>query len=466
MKLRNSTSLLGVVLLALFGCAQDEGEPRGEPSGTLYTGMTLITGDGRGPIEDAAMLVDEGLIVSVGPSATAEFPLGTETVDLSGRVVMPTLHSLHTHVGYLDEDNTMTAESYSRESIIEDLNRHAYYGVGAVLVLGSDPDDTAFQIREDQRQGRVGGAELYTAGRGITSEGGWPTIIAAIADAPQQVSTEEEAREAVRALAAARVDAVKLWVDDAGGRLQKLAPELYRAVIDEAKKNELLTMAHVFYLEDAKGLVEAGVDGLAHSIRDREVDDELIEMMREQDVFYVPTLSAHQASIAFADEDPWIKETVLTETVAHTVLEELTGEKFVQAQKEGEGLAAAREQVGIAMTNVQKLSEAGIRIAVGTDSGTTNRFPGFFEHREVELLVEAGMSNVDAIAAGTSVPGSILDTNMGVLAMGRRASFIVLNRNPLDDITATRDIVDVYLDGERLDREAVSSSLLRGETSD
>lgn len=464
---RTATTIVATALVALAGCAPEpaQEQERAPSSATFFSGMTLITGDDRGPIEDAGLLVEDGSVVAVGPVETLEVPQGASTVDLSGRAVMPTIHSLHTHLGYLGGSNTMKAENYSRESVLADLERHAYYGVSVVLALGTDPGETAFRIREDQAAGRVGGARLYTAGRGITAKGGWPTTIAALADVPQQVGTEEEAREAVRALAAQKVDVVKIWIDDAGGTLPKLAPELYRAVIDEAKKNDLATMAHVFYLEDAKSLVEAGIDGLAHSIRDREVDDELVEMMRGRDVFYVPTLSAHQASVAYADENPWIEETVLTETLDHTVVEELTSDEFVASQRASSGLKAAREQYRIAVANAKRLGEAGIRIAVGTDSGTTNRFPGFFEHREMELLVDAGLSPEEAIASATRIPAAILDTNGGILAPGRMASFLVLDRNPLEDITATRDIADVYLAGEKLDRESIRSRL-KGATSD
>lgn len=454
-----SRSIAWAALLAVVACAP--GEPPAESTATYFSGMTLVPGDGTAPIEGAAMIVDGGSIVAVGTAPDLEAPEGATTVDLSGRTVMPAIHSLHVHAGYL-RDDTMAAEHYTRESILEDLETHAYYGVGAVLVLGSDAGDVAFQIRADQRQGLAAGARLFTAGRGITAKGGWPTIIPAIADAPRQVETEEEAREAVRALAARNVDAVKLWVDDAGGRVPKLAPELSAAAIDEAKQNDLLTMAHVFYLEDAKRLVEEGIDGLAHSVRDQEVDDELIAAMKENDVFYVPTLVAHQASIAYAEQEAWIGEAAMGETVEAAILERLTSEEFVKSQREDPGLAAAREQYGIALANVKRLADAGVRIGVGTDSGTTHRFPGYFEHREMELLVEAGLSTSDAIAAATSIPAEILGTNGGVLVQGRRADFLVLLGNPLDDIVETRNIDRVFLDGEELDREASRMRLLGG----
>jgi imidazolonepropionase-like amidohydrolase len=438
--------VLSAVVVALAGCAA---EPPASTA-THFFGMRLVPGDGSPPIENAGMLVDSGRIVAVGPNDSIQMPAGAHHVDFSGSTLMPLLHSLHVHVGYL-KGSAMAAENYSRESIQEDLNRHAHYGVGSVLVLGSDAGDTVFQLRKDQREGRGSGARLFTVGRGITSVGGWPTTIAAIAAAPQQVETEEQAREAVRALKAQSVDAVKIWVDDAGGRVPKIAPELYRAAIDEAEKNDLDVYAHVFYLEDARGLVEAGVSVLAHSIRDQEIDDELVTRMKEKDVLYVPTLVAHEAGIAHADGAAWIGEASMRETVSPDVVDALLSEEFVASARANPGLAASREQYAVALRNVKKLADAGVRIGLGTDSGTTHRYPGYFEHRELELLVDAGLSPGEAIAAGTGTSAPMLG-QMGTLTEGAAADFLVLGSNPLESIANTRDIQAVYMGGKAIER--------------
>jgi len=435
-----------LVLVLAVACGPQEPPS----SATYFHGMRVIAGDGSGAIDDGAMVVDGGRIVALGPRDDVPAPPGAADVDLSGRTIMPLLSSIHVHVGYL-EDDAMAAENYSRESVLADLRRYAHYGVGAVLVLGSDVGDTAFQIREDQRAGRIGGARLHTVGRGLTSVGGWPTIIPAIAAAPQQVETEEQAREAVRNLAEQNVDAVKIWVDDAGGRVPKISPRLYRAAIDEASQHGLKVLAHVFYLDDAKGLVEAGISGLAHSIRDAEVDDALIEAMQEKGVFYVPTLVAHEASIAYADGAEWIGEPSMRESVDTAVIENLLSDSFVEAQKNDPALPALREQYRIALVNLKKLNDAGIPIGLGTDSGTTHRFPGYFEHRELKLMVDAGLTPEQAIVAATRNSASVLGED-GTLAEGSAAGFLVLRSNPLDDIRNTRDIEAVYFDGKALER--------------
>ena len=450
--MKNAIVLFTIALVA--GCASEE--PPATSTATHYQGMNVIVGDGATVIENAAMVVDGGKIIALGPADVVEAPAGASHVDWTGRTIMPLLHSLHVHVGYLVGDG-MAAENYTRQSIMADLDRHAHYGVGSVLVLGSDVGDTAFAIREDQRQAQAGGAKLYTVGRGITSVGGWPTIIAAIAAAPQQVETEEQARDAVRALAGQKVDAVKLWVDDAGGRVPKLAPELYRAAIDEANQHGLKVYAHVYYLDDAKGLVEAGVSFLAHSVRDQEVDDELIAMMKERGVGYIPTLVAHEASIAYADQSDWIGEAAMRETVDEVLIEGLTSEAFVENARANSGLAAMREQYETALVNVKKLHEAGITIGLGTDSGTTNRFPGYFEHREIELLVDAGLTPQQAIAAVTRNSAEALGLE-GSLRVGAPAGFVLLRSDPLSDVRNTRDIEAVYFDGKKIDRGASGAS--------
>jgi imidazolonepropionase-like amidohydrolase len=443
------TFFAALSLGALLSCAT--GSPPPESTATRFGGFRLITGDGSPAIENAAMFVDGGQILAIGDADSVAGPEGASEVDLSGRTVMPLLHSLHVHLGYLKDNGEMAAENYSRESVLADLQRHLHYGVGSVLSLGADVGDTAFSIREDQRQGRAGGAKLFTVGRGITAKGSWPTVIPAIQAAPQQVETEDQARAAVQGLAERKVDAVKIWVDDAGGSIPKITPELYRAVIDEANQHGLKVFAHVFYLEDAKGLVEAGVSCLAHSIRDQVVDDELVATMKEHDVLYVPTLVAHELPISHAEGSAWIGEASMRETVATEVVERLMSDAFREKARNSPGLEAAREQYQIALTNLKKLSDAGVRIGLGTDSGTTHRYPGYFEHRELELMVDAGLTPAQAIQAATQTSAAMLGES-GTLGKGSEASFLVLRSNPLERITNTRDIEAVYVDGEPIER--------------
>lgn len=450
---------MGVVgVAASLACAGSESVPTDDTTAVrYYVNGRVLRGDESPPIDGAAFVVQDGVVTRMAGDDGIDPPDGATTIDLEGRTVMPLLHSLHVHVGYLD-GRTFTAGHYSRESILSDLQRHAFYGVGSVAVLGSDTGDVAFEIREARARGELSGyARLFTAGRGITTVGGWPTVIPALADAPTQVTTEDEARAAVALLADQRVDLVKIWVDDNMGALPTIPPEIYGAAIDEAHERGLRVVAHVFYLDDAKALVRAGVDGLVHSIRDREVDPELIEMMTSEGTFYVPTLVAHETAFSYADAPTWVGEPAMRATVPASIIDWLTSGEFLEQARQNPALEALRRQYRVAEHNVKALSDAGVVVALGTDSGTPNRFPGYVEHRELELLVAAGLSAADAIRAGTRNGAAMMKVaRSGTIGAGKLADFIVVDGDPLADITTTRNIVAVSHGGEYLDREGMA----------
>ena len=436
---------------SVAGCAGDSPESAAPASSAVvYDGATLIDGTGLPATEAARLVVDQGAVIAVGPQAEIEMPSGATVVDLSGKTVMPALVNLHGHVGF-QRGLTYDAANYTRENIVDHLDRYAYYGVGVIVSLGTDADDVWSEIRRDQEAGNLGGARLFTAGRGLARPNAGPGA-AALRTSAYGVTSEEDGRRYVQELAGQGVAFVKIWVDDRGGSVEKLEPALYRAIIDEAHQHGLDVIAHVFYHDDAEELVAAGVDGFAHLVRDREMDDALVAAIVEHDVFIMPNIGISERG-RHSSPPPWLGAPILAETVAADVLARAADSFSRRAADAAERAARSYEQME---RSLARLHAAGASLVLGSDSGVQDHFYGFSAHRELELMVAAGLSPMDAIVTATSRSADRLGLDdSGRLAPGSRADFIVLDASPMDDVTNTRRIADVYLGGTAVDRGAL-----------
>ena len=435
----------------LAGCAGEpqDSAPRASTA-VVYDGARLIDGTGAPAVEAARLVVDQGVVTAAGPSDAIEAPPGAAVVDLAGKTIVPALVNLHGHVGF-QRGLTYDAANYTRENVIDHLQRYAYHGVGVIVSLGTDAGEVWTDIRRDQEAGALGGARLFTAGRGLARPNAGPGA-AALRPSAYGVTNEEEARRSVQELAAQGVAFVKVWVDDRGGSVEKLTPPLYRAAIDEAHRHDLAVIAHVFYHQDASELVSAGVDGFAHLVRDREMDDDLVAAIVEQDVFVMPNLGISERG-RHAEPPAWLAEPLLAETLAPAVLERAT-ESF--ARRGAEAAERAAQSYERMERSLAKLHAAGAALVLGSDSGVQDHFFGFSAHRELELMVAAGLSPMEAIVTATSRSADRLGLpDSGRLTVGARADFIVLDANPLDDIANTRRIAGVYLGGAAVDRDAL-----------
>ena len=440
------TGWLVACALMLSACANPAAPPPPAASSpVLFEGARLIPGDGSAPIEDSAFSVVAGKIVAVGRRGELAVPHATR-VDLTGKTVMPALVSAHMHIGFLS-GNDFGPQHYTRDSIVDQLQRYAYYGLGAVFSVGTDVGPLSFEIERAQP---ADAARLLTAGRGMAAPDGGPGI-PSIANTSFPITTAEEGRTRVRELKALGAHAVKIWVDDRGGRVKKLTPDLYRPIIEEAHAQGLKALAHVYYLKDAHELVDAGIDGFMHLVRDQVMDDALIAKMKAQRVYTAANIGgSRRAGLAAL---PASSLALLSETVPADVVSALV--TSLRA-KNPNAVAAAKATYDTMATSLAKLNAAGVTIVLGGDTGIPGAWHGWAEHYELDAMVAAGMSPAQVIAAATSIPARLLELNdMGSLAAGTSADFLVLDANPLDDITNMRRISSVYLRGRALDRAAL-----------
>jgi imidazolonepropionase-like amidohydrolase len=460
------------LFLAAGSSSQVNCQAPGTTGVTVFEGARLITGDGN-TIENSAFIVENNRFTSVGRRVDVQVPSGAARVDLTGKTVMPTIVDLHGHIGYQNvAEGTMSKETFTRENLIDHLQRLAYHGVGAIVGIGDLVD------RSDLRGGRthwgdvplrvrdevIPNAALFkTAGAGMAWPGAGAQGHPSRADVMYPVTTVEEARAAVQDYVRMKPEFIKIWVDNRDGRVKTLTPPLYRAIIEEAHKHNVPVGVHNVTLANAKELMRAGVEGWLHvPVRQGEAaDDELIAIVKERIarndrpiMWMTPGLQTAWMNTQ-GQRPAWLDDPLLRETYSPQHIQEYWGNPLMKMTPEA--VERVRKNLALDGSNAMKLRAAGMRIVMGTDTGQSRFFIGYFNHMALESYVAIGMTPAEAIVAATRDSAEIAKVNSGMVAPGKSADFTVLDANPIENIANTRRISKVYLRGQEVPRAAMTA---------
>ncbi len=419
--------------------------------GTLLKDVILIDGNGGKPIEHIDVLIQGDSIAAIGKKLNTT---GVLVIDLKGKTVMPALISAHMHLGTLKGTNTK-AENYTRENILAQLKKYEDYGVGNVMIMGTDRP-LLFQsgIRDSSMNGLLPGARIHTAGYGFGVPKGAPPVEFGMDNVFRPNSASQIPAE-MDSLLQVHPDMVKIWVDDFGGKYKKMDPAIYKAIITEAHQRNLRVAAHAYYVADARQLVAGGLDIIGHSIRDSVIDDALIGQMIAKHVVYIPTLSLDEFAYIYTRKPEWINDPFFKASLEPGVYEMITSEKYQNDLKNSPSYVKNVKAFEMALKNLKKLYDAGVLVAMGTDSGATPiRAQGFSEHLELELMVQAGLTPMQALMTATKNAAEVLriDKKFGTVAKGKTADLLILESNPLTDIRNTRSIYSVYKSGKEVSK--------------
>lgn len=449
---RYSLIVLSLIAIPVL-CSQSANSQSGAVGeAVVLKDVRVIEGLGGPPLEHAAIVIEGDRIVSVGPVKKARWPTSARIIDYGGKSVLPGLISDHSHVGQVDGTGT-GPQNYTQANILRQLRQYEAYGVTTLMALGLNMD-LFYELRAQLHSGLLPGADLFGADRGIGIPDGAPPVAPLnLGDSHlYRVSTPEQAVQAVDEMATRKPDLIKIWIDDFHGSLRvKMSPEVYGAAIKEAHRLGLRVAAHIYYLADAKSLVNHGADIIAHGVRDQPLDADFINLMQTRSVWYIPTIGLDESGYIYAEKPEWLNNSFLVHALQPMLAAEFHDpawrEKTLSNQQQ---LETAKASVATSERNLKTLYDAGVNIGFGTDSGATaTRIPGFAEHRELELIVDSGLTPSQAISLATSKAAALLHLDdRGVLAPGKLADLFVVEGNPAAQIKDIHNIEAVWHRGK------------------
>jgi imidazolonepropionase-like amidohydrolase len=411
--------------------------------------FTLIDGTDHAPRPGVSMVITDGRITEIGRGARG--PKSAEVIDLTGKFVIPGIINSHGHLGNT-KGFIQDPKNFTRENAEAQLKNYASYGVTTMVSMGSD-QPPVWDLRKAQREGRPTMCRVITAGRGFTGKNGYPTSAMGMKGVPYEIETVEQAHKAVDEQAALKVDLIKIWMDDHLGKEKKISPELAAAIIKRAHQHGIKVAAHIFYREDAKALIEAGLDMIVHSVRDKPVDTDLINLMKKTGAWQgAATLTREISMFYYAEPRPFLDDPFFQRGVGGPngeIVTRMKSEAWQKGLKMDPDFALYPGFLEQAKRNLKVLFDAGVPVGFGTDSGPPVRFQGYFEHWEMELMRDAGFrpSEILTIATRNSAKCLGIDKDFGTLEKGKWADLVVLDKNPLDDIRNTRTIAMTMIAG-------------------
>ncbi len=414
----------------------------------VFYGMTLIDGTGAAPMKDAVMLVADGRVVAIGPPGTIVVPSDAQYVDLTGKTIIPALIDAHSHLGVV-RGNTLSTDNYTPDNVRGQLRIFSAYGVHAVQILGTD-NDYIFELKRQQGDRPVELARVFSAGHGFGTVGGQPPM--SLGKFVHRPTSADEARTMFAEFArTGPPDVVKIWVDSNFGRWPTMSLEVAKVIIDEAHAHGLRVGAHIFFLDDVKWLIPTGVDMIGHSVRDKELDEAVLGLMKSHGIIYIPTSTIDESHFIFADRPAYMNDPFFVRAVSADLLAWLRSDAYKSSIDKLADTPLWRAAAAMSQKNIGIAHKAGVEVAMGTDSGgAPERIWGYDSHKELELFVKNGFTPLEAIRSATVVSARAVGrgaTDLGALAPGKRANFLVLDADPSTNIFNTRTISAVYYGG-------------------
>ena len=429
------------------------------------TGGRIIDGNGGPPLEEAAVVIQGSKITAIGPASVV--PAHARVINLDGKTLLPGLIDAHIHIGGSGGGSADPRE-FTPTAVENSLLSYLKFGVTTIYDMAAHPSLNSMKTALET--GELMGPRLYGNGFGITAPGSHPIrlitelgLLEYLGPFYFQVDNVADAREAIRSISAQQVDGIKLFHSrlEAGttrfdADMEKLKPDILHTLIEEAHARSLKVYAHTSFPSEVREFVEAGGDVVVHSIHMAETGaDEVFELMAERDVAYIPTLAVFEGGYTSKPDSFFSPQ--LHHKVWDVLLASITApDSVVLASREVPGLLNDRERsLEISMANLGRALQAGIRIAMGSDAGNAGMLHGATVLRELQLMNEAGMTPMQVLVAATRNGAEVIGRGeeLGTLEAGKLADIIVVNGDPLQDLSALGNVELVVKNGKIINPE-------------